>query len=122
MHDSILTAIEREIVADDPVQNSPIPRPRAVSFSTDRSMVFCPWCNEIVELFNALEAADRFNTDLQDIRFLLNSGEVHALREDSAAIAICGRSLEACFEIRRTRLLDSHFELTMQNCLRGTNE
>jgi len=122
MNDSILRAIEREIAKDNTVKDLPIPRPGAVSFSNDRSTVFCPWCNEIVELFSALEAASRFNTDLQDIRFLLNSGEVHALREDSAAIAICGRSLEACFETRRTRLLDSHFELSMQSSLSGTSE
>ena len=122
MHDFILTAIEREIAADNIVENSPIPRPRAVSFSTDNSTIFCPWCGEIVELSNAVEAAARFNTDLQDIRFLLNSGEIHALREDSATIAICGRSLEACFETRRTRLLDSHFELNMHNSLTGAGE
>lgn len=113
MHDFILTAIEREGVSGDTLENSPIPRPQAVSFSTDRSTVFCPWCGEIVELVNALEAAATFNTDLQDVRFLLNSGDVHALREDSAAIAICRRSLEVCFESRKTRLLASHFDLKM---------
>jgi hypothetical protein len=122
MHDFILTAIEREIGSDERREYSPIPRPATVSFSTDRSEVFCAGCGEIVKTVNALEAADSFNTDLQDIRFLLNSGEIHKLREDPKGIAICRRSLDAIFETRRTRLLDSHFELEMKRLIGAETE
>lgn len=122
MHDFILTAIEREIASDERREDSPIPRPGTVSFSTDRSELFCAGCGEIVKTVNALEAAARFNTDIQDIRFLLNSGEIHKLREDPAAIAICRRSLDTIFETRRTRLLDSHFEMEMKRSLSAETE
>lgn len=70
-------------------------------------------------LVNAMEAAAAFNTDLQDIRYLLGSGDIHALRQDAAIVAICRSSLETCFEIRRTRLLDSHFELKAELSMSG---
>lgn len=119
MHDFILSAVEREV---DCEEYDAISRPATVSFSTDRSTIFCRWCRDIVELLTALDAATAFNTDLQDIRFLLNKGEIHVVQQEIGTFSICRQSLQACFEKRRTRLLDSHFELNVQNSISGTPE
>lgn len=114
MHDFILSAVGREAHITNADDLEAVPQPRSVSFSNEQTSIYCPWCSEIVDLLNAREAAEAFNTDIQDIIYLLKAAKAHALREDSATIAICRRSLELCFETRRTRLLDSYFELKFQ--------
>lgn len=117
MHDFILSSIEREGDASEHQTFEPVPRPKFVTFSTERSNVFCPWCGDIVDIVSVTEAAEAFNTDVQDIRFLLNAGEIHALRQDAVVAAVCRSSLEDCFERRRTRLLDSHFEYAIEQSI-----
>lgn len=117
MHDFILSAIEREGGGNVHETYEPVPRPRNATFPTLRSSVFCPWCGEMVELVSPSKAAEAFNTDVQDIKFLLDNGEIHSLKRDAAVVAICQSSLEACFEARRTRLLDSHFEMQMREAM-----
>lgn len=68
------------------------------------------------------EAAEAFNTDLQDIGFLLRKDEIHMIRRDPAVVSICRNSIEWCFESRQTRLLDSHFEIAVQNTMSGKLE
>lgn len=94
--------------------NIPVARPGTLSFASGistRSRVFCSVCQEIVGIVTAVEAAAEYNTDLQDIRFLLDRRDIHAVPRDPAVISICRPSLVACFESRQTRLLDSHFEM-----------
>lgn len=117
MHDFILSAMGREAGRGVHETYEPVPRPRNITFPTLRSTVFCPWCDEMAELVSASKAAEAFNTDLQDIQFLLDSGQIHSLKRDAAVVAICRTSLEACFEARRTRLLDSHFEIKMRQAM-----
>ena len=111
MHDSNLSPKRLESALEIIVEPDPIERPAAVTFSTTRSRVFCPHCQDIVAVVTAVAAASLFNTDLQDIRFLLTRDEIHAVRQDPAVISICRTSLDNCFEKRQTRLLDSHFEV-----------
>ena len=108
MHDFILSAVEREADGGD---YEPISRPVSISFSTEQSTAFCRSCRDLVETATAIEAANVFNTDLQDIRFLFDNGDIHEAQPHRPIPAICKRSLEQCFETQKTRLLDSHFEL-----------
>ncbi len=114
MHDFILSAVARENDSDHEGDTRPIKRPAIVSFATHRTEVFCPVCQEIVLAISPAEAARLFKTDLQDVQFLLKNNMIHAVREDQAVVSICRTSLENCFERRRTRLLDSHFELAIR--------
>lgn len=115
MHDSISALYDdregRPISGEMPV---PIGRPAVVSFASDRSRVFCSTCRQIVVTVTVAEAAEAFNTDLQDIGFLLRKDEIHMIGRDPAVISICRNSVEWCFESRQTRLLDSHFEIVVQ--------
>lgn len=122
MHDSILGLPERENISEPSGELNPIRRPAIVSFSTDRSQTFCSECQQIVTTVNAAQAAAAYNTDLQDIGFLLKKGEIHMVRRDPAVISICLASLEFSFESRQTRLLDSHFEVVIQPDLSGQRE
>ena len=70
---------------------------------------FCPVCAEQSKLVPFEDAAARYNTDLQDIEYLSNRGEIHKVHNRRGRLMICDRSLSACFESRRTRLLDSGF-------------
>lgn len=123
MHDSNLSPKPLESYLEISAEPNPIERPAVVTFSTTRSRVFCSHCQQIVTLVTAGEAASLFNTDLQDIQFLLGKEEIHAVRQDPAVISICRRSLETCFESRQTRLLDSNFEVVARPTMGGrTND
>lgn len=122
MHDSILGLREHENAPEASGELRPIQRPAVVSFSTDRSQTFCSECQRIVRTVNAAQAAQAFNTDLQDIGFLLKKDEIHMVRRDPAVISICRDSLEFSFESRQTRLLDSHFEVVMQPAMSDRRE
>lgn len=78
-----------------------------------RGLAFCPLCDKAVELLSFGEAARSYNTDVQDITWLAENGELHRLHDRHANLMICGSSLTGVFENRRTRLLDSHFENAM---------
>jgi hypothetical protein len=122
MHDSILAVHEhggRPISGAFP---NPIDRPAVVSFASDRSRVFCSTCQQIVVTVTVAEAAEAFNTDIQDIGFLLRKDEIHMIRRDPAVVSICRRSVEWCFESRQTRLLDSHFEIVANQNFEGQQE
>lgn len=80
--------------------------PRSVRRSHN---AFCPVCAKHVELISFENAAGLFHTDLQDIRFLTESGDVHQLHNRKGQVMACRPSLCECFENRRTRLLDSGF-------------
>ena len=97
----------------------PIAKPSSSTFSTTGEKVFCPGCNYIVELRGVIDAAREFSTDLQDILFLLERGEIHSVQRQTRVIAVCRNSLIQCFEKRRTRLLDSHFEMEIRKTLGG---
>lgn len=118
MNDSNARSTKDEEIAPEGTYGSPIGRPKTASFST-RSRVFCSLCQEIVGLVTAAEAAAEYNTDLQDIRFLLDRRDIHAVPRDPAVISICRNSLIACFDSRQTRLLDSHFEMEAQGLIGG---
>jgi hypothetical protein len=114
MHDSNLALHERE---GRPISGSfprAIGRPAVVSLASGRPGVFCSTCQQIVVTVTVAEAAEAFNTDIQDIGFLLRKDEIHMIRHDPAVISICRNSVEWCFESRQTRLLDSHFEIVIQ--------
>jgi hypothetical protein len=120
MHDSILALHAREgrpISGEFP---KAISRPSVVSFASDRSRVFCSTCQQIVVTVTVAEAAEAFNTDIQDIGFLLRKDEIHMIGRDPAVIFICRNSVEWCFESRQTRLLDSHFETVVQQSFNDT--
>ncbi len=68
---------------------------------------FCPVCSKQVELISFGDAADLFHTDLQDIQFLTNGGQVHQVHNRKGKLMVCAVSLFECFDNRRTRLLDS---------------
>lgn len=68
---------------------------------------FCPLCDKQVELIAFDQAASLFNTDLQDIQFLTTNGAVHQVHNRKGRVMICAVSLFACFDNRKTRLLDS---------------
>lgn len=114
MHDFILASFRDEDLSNGSGRLVPIRRPDPASFPSDRSQTFCTECEQIVTGLTPAEAADAFNTDLQDIGFLLRKEEIHMIRRDPAVISICKNSIEWCFESRQTRLLDSHFEIAMQ--------
>jgi len=122
MHDSILALHERENGPISGEFTNPIARPAVVSFTTDRSRTFCSTCQQIVVTITVAEAAEAFNTDLQDIGFLLRKDEIHMIRRDPAVISICRNSVEWCFESRQTRLLDSHFETVVEQPFDGQIE
>ena len=105
------------------LDDSPIERPIPKSFSSGLSspaQYFCAVCQEMVRFATLVEAADEYNTDLQDIKFLLAKEDIHTVPRDPAVISICCNSLEFCFESRQTRLLDSHFELSIQRLSKFT--
>ena len=122
MHDSNLSPKRLESASEITVEPNPIERPAAVTFSTTRSRVFCSHCQDIVAVVTAVDAASLFNTDLQDIRFLLSRNQIHAVSQDPAVISICRASLDDCFEKRQTRLLDSHFEVAARRTMGGSND
>ena len=122
MHDSISALYDREGRPISGEMTLPIDRPAVVSFATDRSRVFCSTCQQIVVTVTVAEAAEAFNTDLQDIGFLLRKDEIHMIGRDPAVISICRNSVEWCFESRQTRLLDSHFEMVVQQAFEGHRE
>lgn len=78
-----------------------------------RGHSFCPVCGTVVELLSFAEAARFYKTDVQDITWLAENGDLHRLHDRRANVMICALSLARAFENRRTRLLDSHFENTM---------
>lgn len=119
MRDSISAINESEGTPISGEFPKPIERPASVSFSTGSTQTFCSECQQIVVTVTVAEAAEAFNTDIQDIGFLLRKGEIHMIRRDPAIISICRNSVEWCFESRQTRLLDSHFETVVQQ---GLNE
>ena len=119
MHDFILSAVEREADGGD---HEPISRPVSISFSREHLTAFCRSCRDLVEIATAIEAATVFKTDLQDIRFLLDRGDIHLAEPRRPVLSICKRSLELCFETRKTRLLDSHFELAIRDAIRGNDK
>ena len=71
------------------------------------SRAFCPICDKQVDLVAFGRAAELFHTDLQDIEFLIKHGDVHQIHNRRGQVMACSPSLFECFEIRRTRLLDS---------------
>ena len=114
MHDSNLRPYGHENASRPNGDMAAVLRPVFDPFPSDRSQTFCTECQQIVTGLTPAEAAEAFNTDLQDIGFLLRKEEIHMIRRDPAVIAICRNSIEWCFESRQTRLLDSHFELAVQ--------
>ncbi len=68
---------------------------------------YCPVCAKQIELISFNDAADLFNTDLQDIEFLAKHGDLHQIHNRKGKLMICTVSLFECFDARRTRLLDS---------------
>ncbi|MEQ1762497.1 MAG: hypothetical protein ABL984_05040 [Pyrinomonadaceae bacterium] len=122
MHDSNLSLITREDLLEISLEPNPIERPSIVTFSTTRSRLFCSHCQDIVTVLTAVAAASLFNTDLQDIQFLLSKHEIHTVRQDPAVMSICRVSLENCFEKRQTRLLDSHFEVAARRAIFGGSD
>jgi hypothetical protein len=120
MKDPTSSCIEPETTgSENENETGRITRPRVVSFSTDRSSAFCPSCREIVNLRTIIDAAGEFNTDIQDIRFLLSQEDIHSVTHVPGVISLCSISLADCFERRKTRLLDSHFEIKLQNSMGG---
>ena len=71
------------------------------------SRAFCPVCGKQVDLVAFARAAELFHTDLQDIEFLIKHGDVHQIHNRKGQVMACAPSLFECFEVRRTRLLDS---------------
>ena len=70
-------------------------------------LTFCPRCDKVVELLSFDEAATAYNTDLQDIMWLVENGDLHKLHDRRANLRLCGLSLFCVIEKRRTRLLAS---------------
>jgi hypothetical protein len=122
MHDSILALHSGEGRPVSGEFGKPIERPTLISFASDRSRVFCSTCQQIVVTVTVAQAAEAFNTDIQDIGFLLRKDEIHMIRRDPAVISICRNSVEWCFESRQTRLLDSHFETVANHNFQGQQE
>jgi len=75
-------------------------------------LTFCPRCEKVVELLTFDEAASAYSTDLQDITWLAEYGDLHKLHDRRAELMICSLSLWAVFEKRRTRLLVSSVGIT----------
>lgn len=80
---------------------------------------YCRECGENVRMTTVAGAARSFRTDIQDICFLINRGMIHPAHPDRLRAFICVRSLEECFELRSTRLLDSHFEMEAARTMAG---
>ena len=120
MHDFISAIHEPEGRPISGQFPKPIERPAVVSFASNRSRVFCSTCQQIVVTVTVAEAAEAFNTDIQDIGFLLRKDEIHMIGREPAVIFICRNSVEWCFESRQTRLLDSHFETVVQQSFDDT--
>jgi len=74
---------------------------------------FCTYCMLDVEWVTVREAAAVFNTDAQDIAYLIEGSELHIRKGISEPLFVCRNSLFDCFDRRKTRLLDSHFELAI---------
>lgn len=72
-------------------------------------LAFCPRCEKVVELLSFGQAARSYRTDVQDITWLAENGDLHRLHDRHANLMICGLSLFSVFENRRTRLLVSSF-------------
>ena len=118
MYDSILALPEREDVPIPDEFPNLLERLAAVSSTSDRFRTFCSECQQIVVTVTVAEAAHAFNTDIQDIGFLLRKDEIHMVRRDPSVISICRKSVEWCFESRQTRLLDPHFEIAAGRTIR----
>jgi hypothetical protein len=65
---------------------------------------WCHVCKKPVGLLSFSAAAAAFNTDLQDIGFLADRGEIHRLHNRYAELMICRDSLFECFDRRETRI------------------
>ena len=68
---------------------------------------YCVRCEKIVELFTFEDAAQCFNTDVQDIEFLSNRMMLHRIHNKRGDVMICSISLFDVFESRATRLLNT---------------
>lgn len=91
-----------------PIVNGPFERIGSHHVFLRRSShAFCPVCAKQVELVSFENAAKLFHTDMQDIRFLTGSGDVHRVHNRKGRVMACTVALFDCFEKRRTRLLDS---------------
>jgi hypothetical protein len=66
---------------------------------------WCHVCEKPVGLLTFSAAAAAFNTDVQDIGFLADRGEIHRLYNRYAELMICRDSLVECFDRRQTRIL-----------------
>lgn len=122
MHDFILASFSNETVHDRDRELDPIRLASYAGFPPDRSRLYCSECKEVVTGMTPAEAAQAFNTDLQDIGFLLRKEDIHTVGRDPLALSICGTSIEWCFESRQTRLLDSHFEIAIQETMSDSGE
>ena len=88
-------------------QEGPFERSEGGKLSLRRSShAFCPVCSKQVELLSFEQAAELFNTDLQDIEFLAKQGGIHQIHNRKGRLMVCSTSLFNCFDNRRTRLLD----------------
>jgi hypothetical protein len=98
----------------------PIERPSTgAKIFRNSNSVFCSLCMRAVDLLTVAEAADLFRTDVQDIQYLAKQALVHPFSNRIGVLMICRDSLFACFENRRTRLLDSHFEIEIRAAAGG---
>lgn len=106
---AFLAKANDEIEAED---SGRIRKPVGVikSFTSSRKHL-CIHCTLDVEWVTVREAAEVFNTDAQDIVYLVERREIHVRTGISETLFVCRNSLFDCFESRKTRLLDSHFEI-----------
>jgi len=112
MHDFILASISGE----DPLVGNgslgPVRQALHASFPPDRSQVHCSACEQVVTGLTIAEAAEDFDTDLQDIGLLLRKDEIHVIGRDPTSMSICRNSIEWCFESKQARLLDWDLEIS----------
>ena len=114
MNDSEFNAITK-------IEEGKLQRDRFIELSRDQPIsimrgtksTFCPKCKKPVELLTFSRSAGLFKTDDQDIEFLAKRGDLHRLHNRNGELLICSNSLFDCFDTRKTRLLDSHFEIEM---------
>jgi hypothetical protein len=88
-------------------------------FPRQHDRAFCIVCDKPVELLGFQVSADLFKTDVQDIEYLASRSEIHRLHNSRGEVMICAASLFASFGERPTRLLDSHFGLSITNRFSG---
>ena len=115
MHDSSSRADNTKGPCDP---DRPAP-PSLDSIWTSTAEAFCARCLRVTRLATIVQCANEFNTDVQDIVYLLETGVIHSIERREAAIAVCRASLVECFETRRTRLLDSYFEIAVERSMSG---